>query len=799
MKSERTRGWIPVLAAMLTIAAAPPAGLRPGPVLDLARLRALDGFGAAVAVGPDEVFVGESQNGGEPGYVYVYRRAANGGWSQYRRLTASDAAAGDGFGHALVVEGDRLLVGAVRQPHGAAYLFERGTDGEWRESARFQNDGAPDKPSLFGFAIGISGDVVAVGAPLADQIGSVFVYQRDAAGTWRPAARIRPADAVEEAFFGVSIGLDGQDLIVGSIRSGMYAFRGEAGEWRETGKLALPGERPGGGPPRAITVRAGRAFTGDPAGGNGAGAVHVFRRDETGVWSVAGIIVPTDSTTGQAFGSALAVDGSTIWIASLGAGDRRGEVSVFDGTGDAWRLRARIAPAELVADDAFGGSIAVRGGVAAIGLIGADYGAGKAMIFQSSTGQEWLAAATVFTEMKGLDAVTGNAITCTDGKAGEFACGSVELLSFLPISAIGGGRGVRLNDIWGWTDPVTAREYALVGRNDGAAFVDVTDPVRPVHVGQLLRTTGSPASSWRDIKVYRDHAYIVSDAAGEHGMQVFDLTRLRSFSGMPIEFSPDTTYHGIASAHNIVVNEESGFAYPVGSGMGGETCGGGLHMIDIRDPEKPVFAGCFADPETGNAGTGYSHDAQCVIYHGPDEQYRGREICVGSNETAISIADVTDKAAPKAISRASYPNAAYTHQGWFTEDHRYFFVDDEGDEVSGTVQRTRTLVWDMTDLDDPVLVREHLGETAASDHNLYIRGNLMYQSNYASGLRILDITNPLEPKEVGYLDTNPFGENTPGFTGSWSNYPFFNSGVIAVTSIEFGLYLVRYRSSRPIS
>jgi choice-of-anchor B domain-containing protein len=296
-----------------------------------------------------------------------------------------------------------------------------------------------------------------------------------------------------------------------------------------------------------------------------------------------------------------------------------------------------------------------------------------------------------------------------------------------------------------------------------------------------------------------DHAYIVSDAAREHGMQVFDLAKLRQYSGTPITFMPDTTYHHIASAHNIVINESTGFAYPVGSSGGGETCGGGLHMIDIREPKTPKFAGCFADPQTGSAGTGYSHDAQCVMYHGPDPEYQAREICIGSNETAISIADVTDKTNPKAISRASYPNVQYTHQGWLTDDHRFFYVNDEGDEISGVVPRTRTLVWDLTDLDDPVLVKEHLGEVEASDHNLYVRGNLMYQANYASGLRILDITDPANPREVGFLDTNPFGDNSAGFSGAWSNYPFFQSGVIAVSSIEQGLFLVRYTPPRPIS
>jgi choice-of-anchor B domain-containing protein len=357
-----------------------------------------------------------------------------------------------------------------------------------------------------------------------------------------------------------------------------------------------------------------------------------------------------------------------------------------------------------------------------------------------------------------------------------------------------------MNDIWGWTDPQTKKEWALVGRRDGMTFVDITNPTRPLAVADLPLTEGARPNSWRDMKVYRDHTYIVADSAGQHGMQVFDLTRLRTLqpqaNGRPALVTYDALYDRIASAHNIVINEESGFAYSVGSSGGGETCGGGLHMIDIRNPKQPVFAGCFSDQETGRRGTGYSHDAQCVTYRGPDKRYSGHEICVGSNETMISVADVTDKANPKALSRAAYPNVGYTHQGWFTDDHQYFYVDDEGDE-GANLPKTRTLVWDMTDLENPKLAKEHLGVEASSDHNLYIVGNLMYQANYRSGLRILSITDRENPREVAFFDTAPYTDNGPGFNGAWSVYPFFQSGTIIVNSIEQGLFLVR-PTDRPI-
>jgi choice-of-anchor B domain-containing protein len=344
--------------------------------------------------------------------------------------------------------------------------------------------------------------------------------------------------------------------------------------------------------------------------------------------------------------------------------------------------------------------------------------------------------------------------------------------------------------MWGWTDPKTGKEYALVGRNEGTSFVDVSDPNNPVYVGTLPMTEGAQASVWRDIKVYDNHAFIVADNAGTHGMQIVDLTDLREFDGTPITLEEAAHYDEIHSAHNVVINEDTGFAYVVGSSGGGQTCGGGLHMVNIQDPTNPTFAGCFSDPSTGRSGTGYTHDAQCVVYEGPDEEYQGQEICIGANETAISVADVTDKENPKAVATASYPDYAYVHQGWLTEDHRYFFQNDELDELTGNVEETRTLVWDMTDLDDPQFVREFYLGNPASDHNLYIKDDTMYQSNYVSGLQVVDVSDPENPVKIGSFDTHPFGEDAPGFAGTWSNYPYFDSGIVVMTSSREGLFIL---------
>jgi choice-of-anchor B domain-containing protein len=363
---------------------------------------------------------------------------------------------------------------------------------------------------------------------------------------------------------------------------------------------------------------------------------------------------------------------------------------------------------------------------------------------------------------------------CVGGMAGIYPCDNIDLLSFLPLAQIGGGNG---NDIWGWTDPLDGKEYALMGRTNGTAFVDISDPYNPVYLGNL--PTHSSTTTWRDIKVFNNHAFVVSEATN-HGMQVFDLTHLRTVVNPPLTFVADAHYNQFSRAHNIAINEESGFAYAVGT----NTCSGGLHMININTPTSPTFAGCFS-------ADGYTHDTQCVIYDGPDVDHQGQEICFNSNANTLTIVDVTDKSDPTQLSRTGYTGSGYTHQGWLTEDHHYFLLDDETDEINNG-HNTRTYVWDVSDLDNPFLIDYHNGRTTAIDHNLYIRGDKVYQANYRAGLNVLQIVDldQAELNEYGYFDIYPLNDN-PNFNGAWSTFPYFESNVIIVSGIEQGLFVLR--------
>lgn len=377
----------------------------------------------------------------------------------------------------------------------------------------------------------------------------------------------------------------------------------------------------------------------------------------------------------------------------------------------------------------------------------------------------------------------------------KYPCLNTDLLSFLSFADLG-CPGAQGNDVWGWSND--GRDFAIFGCTSGTSFVEITHPENPQTIGFLPTT--SVSSTWRDIKVFSNHAFIVSEARN-HGMQVFDLTRLlnETRSGPANVYTADTVYYdemgttNQRSTHNINCNEESGYCYLVGC----RTCAGGLLMVNVQEPKNPVYAGCFADD-------GYTHDTQCVNYRGPDHRFQNREICFASNEDSLTIVDVTNKTNPVMLSRTPYYGVSYCHQAWLSENQAFLFMDDELDEMYNTFDTTKktvTYVWDVSDLTEPLNFATFQSPVQSIDHNQYTRGNHVYQANYASGLRIwrgvatAQNSPNWKPELIGFFDVHP-DSDVAEFYGSWSVYPYYtspaNRHTAALTSIEKGLFIVSF-------
>ena len=425
--------------------------------------------------------------------------------------------------------------------------------------------------------------------------------------------------------------------------------------------------------------------------------------------------------------------------------------------------------------------------------------------------------------------------------------------------------GVLLNDIWGWTSP-NGEEYALVGTGDGMSIVRVTDPRNPEFIGIMPTTVPDSISNlWGDVGVYdvpsgpgrgrggdyEGYAYYTTEADGV-GVNILALNQLDALGPAPTPFFeiPATATFaggGYESAHNIYVNQDSGYAYIAGvefAEEGPNACDGepfapsrfNTLVLDLNgDPLAPEIAACRAD-----AG---EHDIYVVNYRGADKDYRDREIAFvfdGRDKDATSrrglrsddtpgslvggtteIWDVTDKENIEVISSFTVPGLCFSHQGWTSSDrHEFLLVNDELDELRdaeaadgtyrtafcatqlppGTQSNPGIYVMNIQDLDNPYLQERFEVESPGdNDHNLYREGNRIYWAVYNAGTRVLRMQqrhSNLELVEIGKLDSEP--RDAPEFNGQWGIYSFPKSKTIVASDIVNGLMVMELTRGRPI-
>lgn len=417
-----------------------------------------------------------------------------------------------------------------------------------------------------------------------------------------------------------------------------------------------------------------------------------------------------------------------------------------------------------------------------------------------------------------------------------------EDLGAIPLPAVS-AQG-RMNDIWGWTSPA-GQEYALVPNSGGAALVRVTDPENPEFLGRV--ESQNPANFrnlWGDAGAFGNYAYFTTEIDNS-GITIIDLTGADALSEAP---SPDTDLPlpvfirdpgGYDGAHNIQINEETGFAYVAGvhldEGAANNACGldepprFNTLILDLNtDPTDPDVAACV--PNVGE------HDFYPVVYDGPDEDYRGREIlfvfdgrdregqAVGNPVGGLTeIWDVTDKNNIQVIASFRVPGLVFSHNGWTTGEQDFLFIGDEIDELvlagwsfagfftepveePTNKPQTATYVIDIRDLDNPVFVERFTDGTVGIDHNFMVEDDKLFIASYTSGTRVLEIGRDssgdvvLSPFAV--MDTEPrLQENIlnikqeekfgTAFLGQWGIYTFPNSDTIIASDINNGLIVSR--------
>ncbi|MEM1423485.1 MAG: choice-of-anchor B family protein, partial [Planctomycetota bacterium] len=349
----------------------------------------------------------------------------------------------------------------------------------------------------------------------------------------------------------------------------------------------------------------------------------------------------------------------------------------------------------------------------------------------------------------------------------QFASSNVTLLSHLDLPEFS-TNPVTGNDCWGYVSP-SGREYALVGLRAALAVVEITDPQNPVILDEIPHSS----SLWSDVKTYQTYCYVSNESGG--GINIIDLSDVDNGN---VSLVGTLTTGGLTTVHNVVLDEVSGFLYLCGANLEG----GKLRAYDLSDPTNPVFAGFDDTPNSV-----YCHDAQVVTYErGP---FAGRQIAFCANPSVgLDVVDVTDKTDWVRLARVGYNGRDVAHQCWLSDDRRYLYFGDEGDEsVLGL--DTTTYIFDVEDVENPFFVKSFTNNLRAIDHNMYVHQNLLYQANYTTGLRVYDLSDPVNPEEVAWFDTYPENNGTT-FNGAWSVYPFFPSGSVLISDFDRGMFVV---------
>lgn len=440
---------------------------------------------------------------------------------------------------------------------------------------------------------------------------------------------------------------------------------------------------------------------------------------------------------------------------------------------------------------------------------------------------------------------------CAVGQSGPFLCENVDLVDHVPTAGFGNAHG---SDSWGWTAE-DGTEYVIVTSGVDTGFFRLTEP-GPTgaleYLGSLNRSQTADRVLWNDVKVVNDHAYVTSED-NSFGFQIVDLNAVAELPAIPLGTGDGVIeqagFVATGGGHNMVgFPERDIIAITLAEDS---VCGGGTVFYDVSDGNEtdPVRLGCVGGQNKLDIPGGEiplsegTHDAQCVVYTGPDDDYNGTnaedgrasDICLmfqeGAGVYVIDVSEITRDQLPdetgraKLVTRFTYDTINYAHQGWFSPNQRWLLFNDELDESGalatalgdrGSQNLNTTTYWvDLEDLDAgavkaaapfPDVNNELVNawsnpDTLAIDHNMYpvaVEGGedgefLLYQANYGAGFRVLraDDTSLADGsgfEQVAYFDTYP-GVGPSEFYGAWNTYPFFDSGNIVVSDFQLGLLI----------
>ena len=327
---------------------------------------------------------------------------------------------------------------------------------------------------------------------------------------------------------------------------------------------------------------------------------------------------------------------------------------------------------------------------------------------------------------------------------------NLDKVGFLPYT-------LELNDVWGYV-AADGTEYALVGTQKGTSIVSLANPAEPE---ELFYLPGAE-SVWRDIKTWKDYAYVTNEEAG--GLLIVDLSNLPDyvdiFKWTGVIEGEDTLVN-YQTAHNIWIDEH-GVGYLLGTNVKNKV----TVILDLdNNPTEPEILGYYEEH--------YVHDAFV----------RGDTLWTAEiNNGTMSVVDVSDKANPIIWATQETP-LHLAHNVWLSDDNKYAFTTDE-------TTASEIVCYDVSDLEDIEETDRYRVEPndGCIPHNVTVLNNYLITAYYSAGVTIVDFSQPHNLVEVGRYDTSPLVGT--GYIGCWGIYPYLPSGLFLAADIEEGLFIL---------
>jgi len=314
-------------------------------------------------------------------------------------------------------------------------------------------------------------------------------------------------------------------------------------------------------------------------------------------------------------------------------------------------------------------------------------------------------------------------------------------------------------NICGYVD-TTGKEYALVGVEDGMSVVNVTNPSAPFEVYQVPWPVNNNNSLWKEIKVYKKHAYVVSEAG--NGLQICDLSNLPSATPpTPIQWQPTISGQQLNTIHALHIDTTKGNIYLYGSNVSNK----GAIIASLANPTAPVYLGMFDNTYVHDGYVDNDTLYACEIYDG-----------------YVEIIDCGNKTSPQVLATVQTP-LKFTHNSWLSPDKKTLFTTDEK-------TKSRLTSFDISNLANITLLDTVKAlSTSSIVHNTHIRSDYYAVTSwYRDGFNIVDVSRPNNMIVTGYYDSYSSGSGN-GFDGAWGVYPYLPSGTIVVSNIDEGLYV----------